>query len=136
VREIASKLAAATAGLSAHKIALIVAVGLVLGAFPVYGCPTILCGLAAVALRLNLPAIQLVNQVSTPVQIALLLPFTRTGSWIFGYRAGFGGAVWNAVAGWLCISVPMGVLLYFTLGYVLRRSPRGQGVPRPYEGAV
>ena len=63
----------------------------VLGAFPVYGCPTILCGLAAVALRLNLPALQLVNQMATPVQIALLLPFSRTGSWIFGYRAGFGG---------------------------------------------
>jgi uncharacterized protein (DUF2062 family) len=122
VRKIVSRLAAATAGLSPHKIALIVAVGLVLGAFPVYGCPTILCGLAAVALRLNLPAIQLVNQVATPVQFALLVPFTRTGSWIFGFRAGFGGAVWNAVAGWACISVPMGVLLYFTLGYVLRRS--------------
>jgi hypothetical protein len=122
VREIASKLAAATAGLSPHQIALIVAVGLVLGAFPVYGCPTILCGLAAVALRLNLPAIQLVSQMATPVQIALLVPLARTGSWIFGYRAGFGGAVCNAVAGWLCICVPMGVLLYFTLGYVLRRS--------------
>src|SRR5271157_2685300 len=122
VRDLASRLAAATAGLSPHKIALIVAVGLVLGAFPVYGCPTILCGLAAVALRLNLPALQLVNQVATPVQIALLVPLTRTGSWMFGYRAGFGGAVWNAVAGWLCICVPMGVLLYFTLGYVLRRS--------------
>jgi hypothetical protein len=95
---------------------------LVLGAFPVYGCPTILCGLAAVALRLNLPAIQLVNQMATPVQIALLIPLARAGSWIFGYRAGFGGAVWNAVAGWACICIPMGVLLYFTLGYVLRRS--------------
>jgi len=73
VREILSKLAAATEGLSPNKIALIVAVGLVLGAFPVYGCPTILCGLAAVALRLNLPAIQLVNQMATPVQIALLI---------------------------------------------------------------
>ena len=122
MREIALKLAAATAGLSPHKIALIVALGLVLGAFPVYGCPTILCGLAAVALRLNLPAIQLVSQMATPVQIALLVPLARTGSWIFGYRAGFGGAVCNAVAGWVCICVPMGVLLYFTLGYVLRRS--------------
>ena len=122
MRVLASKLAAATAGLSPHQIALIVAVGLVLGAFPVYDCPTILCGLAAIALRLNLPALQLVNQMATPVQIALLLPFTRTGSWIFGYRAGFGGAVWNAMAGWACLSVPMGVLLYFTLGYVLRRS--------------
>ncbi len=122
MRRVACKLAAATEGLSADKIALIVALGLVLGAFPVYGCPTILCGLAALALRLNLPALQLVNQIATPVQIALLVPFTRTGSWIFGSRAGFGGAVWNAMAGWCCISVPMGVLLYFTLGYVLRRS--------------
>jgi hypothetical protein len=133
VREIALKLAAATAGLSPHKIALIVALGLVLGAFPVYGCPTILCGLAAFALRLNLPALQLVNQMATPVQIALLLPFARTGSWVFGTRAGFGGVMWNAVAGWACISVPLGVLLYFTLGYVLRR---GRGMPRPYKCAV
>jgi len=59
VSEIASKLAAATQGLSADKIALIVALGLVLGAFPVYGCPTILCGLAAIVLRLNLPKPQL-----------------------------------------------------------------------------
>jgi len=122
VRKFASKLASVAEGLSPDQIALIVAVGLVLGAFPVYGCSTILCGLAAVVLRLNLPALQLVNQVATPVQIALLLPFTRTGSWMFGYRAGFGGAVWNAVAGWGCIAVPMGVLLYFTLGCVLRRS--------------
>ena len=122
MRDIASKLAAATAGLTPDKIALIVAVGLVFGAFPIYGCPTILCGLAAIALRLNLPALQLVNQMATPVQIALLLPFARTGSWVFGIRAGFGGVMWNAVAGWACISVPMGVLLYFTLGYVLRRS--------------
>jgi uncharacterized protein (DUF2062 family) len=122
VRKFASKLAAATEGLSPNKIALIVAVGLVLGAFPVYGCPTILCCLAALALRLNLPALQLVSQIATPVQIALLLPLARTGSWIFGARAGFSGAVWNAVAGWACLSIPMGVLLYFTLGYVLRRS--------------
>ena len=122
MKKIASKLAVATAGLSPDKIALIMAVGLVLGAFPVYGFPTILCGLAAIALRLNLPALQLVNQAATPMQIALLVPLTRTGSWMFGSRAGFGGAVWNAVAGWFCICVPMGVLLYFRLGYLLRRS--------------
>jgi uncharacterized protein (DUF2062 family) len=122
VRGLRSKLAAATQGLSPNKIALIVALGLVLGAFPVYGCPTILCGVAAIALRLNLPALQLVNQMATPVQIALLVPLARTGSWIFGVRAGFDGAVWNAVAGWVCICVPMGLVLYFTLGYVLRHS--------------
>jgi hypothetical protein len=94
----------------------------VLGAFPVYGCPTILCCLAAIALRLNLPALQLVNQIATPAQFALLIPLARTGSWIFGSRAGFGGAVWNAVAGWACLSVPTGALLYVALQYALRRS--------------
>jgi len=39
VKEIALKLSAATAGLTPNKIALIVAVGLVFGAFPIYGCP-------------------------------------------------------------------------------------------------
>jgi hypothetical protein len=131
VSEIASKLAAATQGLSADKIALIVALGLVLGAFPVYGCPTILCGLAAIVLRLNLPALLLVNQMATPVQIVLLVPLARAGSWIFGSRAGFGGAVWNAVAGWACMSVPMGVLLYFTLGYALRHSTGRPALAHP-----
>ena len=126
MRKFASNLAAATAGLSPHKIALIVAVGLVLGAFPVYGCPTILCCLAAIALRLNLPALQLVNQIATPVQLALLIPLARTGSWIFGARAGFGGAVWNAVAGWACLSVPTAALLYVALEYALRRSAAGR----------
>jgi len=33
-------------------------------------------------LRLNLPAIQLVNLVVYPLQLALLVPFLRAGAWL------------------------------------------------------
>jgi hypothetical protein len=124
MRRIASRLAASTAGLSSDRVALIVVLGLVLGAFPVFGCPTILCGLAALALRVNMAVLQLVNQIATPVQLLLLLPLARAGSRIFGAHAGLGGTLLNAVAGWFCICIPAGILLYFAIILVLRRCRR------------
>ena len=48
-------------GMSPEAMALSIALGFVLGVFPVPGCPTLLCALAALALRLNGPAVQAVN---------------------------------------------------------------------------
>ncbi|MDX1707845.1 MAG: DUF2062 domain-containing protein [Desulfobacterales bacterium] len=70
-------------GLSVHKAALCLAVGITLGIFPVLGMTTLLCTAAAFALRLNLPAIQLVNYMAYPVQLALLMPFYSVGRWLF-----------------------------------------------------
>ena len=42
-----SRLAASLEGLSAEQVALLLSVGLVLGVFPIMGCPTLLCLLAA-----------------------------------------------------------------------------------------
>jgi uncharacterized protein (DUF2062 family) len=70
-------------GMSPEKIALTVALGISLGVVPVIGSTTTLCTLAAVSLRLNLPAIMLVNGVVYPLQIALLVPFLRAGAWLF-----------------------------------------------------
>jgi uncharacterized protein (DUF2062 family) len=109
MRAAAIRLLAAMDGLSPETMALMLAVGLVLGTFPVYGCPTVLCPLAALALRLNVPALQLVNQLSTPLQIALLVPLARVGACIIGAPASstfafkLGAAVLQAVAGWCCI---------------------------------
>lgn len=115
--------------LSGDSIAMILSVGLVLGTFPVYGCPTILCLLAALVFRLNAPALQLVNQLSSPLQLALLIPFAGLGARILGshttssnsFLSRFGELTLQVVAGWLCISVPMGILLYVVLSYALRR---------------
>lgn len=79
-RRILTALAASLGGLSAEEAALILAVGLVLGMFPIYSIPTLLCALASFTLRLNFAAVQLVNQLATPLQLAILAPFARLGA--------------------------------------------------------
>ncbi len=71
-------------GVTPEKIALSVALGVALGVFPMLGATTALCALAALILRLNLPAIQIVNYFVYPAQIALLIPFFRMGERLFG----------------------------------------------------
>ena len=125
----ALRLAASMQGMSGDSIAIILAVGLVLGTFPLYGCPTVLCLVAALVLRLNAPALQLVNQLTSPLQLALLVPFARLGERILGSPAPasnsivsrFSELTLQAIAGWLCISVPLGILLYVVLSCALRR---------------
>ena len=71
-------------GITPEKIALSVALGVTIGVFPALGTTTILCGIAAWALKLNIPAMQLVNYLVYPLQLALLIPFLQTGSKLFG----------------------------------------------------
>jgi uncharacterized protein (DUF2062 family) len=66
-------------GVTPEKIALSLAFGCGFGIFPVLGVSTILCTLVAIVLRLNLPAIQLVNWLAGPLQLALIIPFVRVG---------------------------------------------------------
>lgn len=77
-------------GITPSELALAVTIGLALGTVPVLGSTTLLCTLAAAALRLNLPAIQLVNAVTYPLQLALLIPFLQLGSRIFGVEFDWG----------------------------------------------
>jgi uncharacterized protein (DUF2062 family) len=70
-------------GITPHKIALGLALGIVLGIFPVIGMTTLLCTGAAFLFRVNLPAIQVANYLVAPLQLALLLPFYRAGEWLF-----------------------------------------------------
>lgn len=60
-------------GISPERISLGMACAIVLGVFPVLGATTILCGLAAIIFRLNLPATQLVNYLVYPLQIMLII---------------------------------------------------------------
>lgn len=70
-------------GITPEKIALSLAFGIGLGVFPVLGSTTLLCTLAAILFRLNLPAIQLVNYFVYPLQLVLLIPFMRFGERLF-----------------------------------------------------
>jgi len=129
-------------GVTPEKIALTVAVGISLGVIPVIGSTTLLCTLAAVALRLNLPAILLVNGVVYPLQLALLVPFLRAGAWIFrvdGPKLSIGqifnlirADVWHAIATlwiatmhalviWLIAGCAVSGGVYLVLAALLRR---------------
>jgi uncharacterized protein (DUF2062 family) len=135
----AARLGASMQDLSGDSIAAILAVGLVLGTFPVYGGPTVLCLLAAVVFRLNAPALQLANQLSSPLQLALLVPFSRMGERILGASAvapagapvmashgivaRFGEFTMQAIAGWCCIALPLGALIFIAVSRSLRRCP-------------
>lgn len=73
-------------GLTPEKLAFTLALGITLGVVPVLGSTMLLCTLAAIIFRLNLAAIQLVNWLVYPLQLALLIPFYRVGAWIFRTR--------------------------------------------------
>lgn len=137
-------------GVSPEKIALSIALGVALGVFPVIGSTTLLCALAAVVLRLNLPAIQIVNYFVYPLQIALLIPFYRLGEQLFRsdhlplsvpqiyamIRVSASGAVralwtttWHAIVVW-CFLAPLGAaVVYLILVPALRRVARRKTVP-------
>jgi len=129
-------------GVTPDKIALGMAVGAVLGIFPVIGSTTLLCTGAAVVLRLNLPAVQLVNYLVYPLQIALLIPFFHFGAWLFGaephtlsgsqlismFQDDLGNTIrklWDttlrAIAAWGLICLPAAAGLYLSLRPLLRR---------------
>jgi len=129
-------------GVTPEKMALSLALGVTLGIFPALGWTTALCAIAALALRLNLPAIQIVNYFMYPAQIALLLPFFRLGEWLFGaprltisvpqmyamIHASIWNAIrmlwtttWHAIVVWCVLAPVMAGILYMILAPVLRR---------------
>jgi len=132
-------------GVTPEKLALTVALGFVLGIFPILGSCTFLCAIAAIVLRLNQPVIQLVNYLAYPAQLALIIPIYRAGEMLFHnapvplsipliferFRADFGQflrdfgiialqgiVVWCIVAPFLC------GMLYFTVRPLLRKLAR------------
>jgi len=126
-------------------MALSIALGAALGMFPVLGWTTALCLIAAIVLRLNLPAIQIVNYFVYPAQLALLLPFFHWGEKLFQaphfpisveqihalFRAGAWLAIkllwttiWHAVVVWGMMAPVFVTLLYVILTPLLRRALR------------
>jgi len=128
-------------GVTPGEIALSVALGAALGVFPALGFSTALCAIAALVLRLNLPAIQIVNYFVYPAQIALLLPFFRLGEKLFRaphfpisvwqihamVQTDFWGAArllwtttWHAIAAWCLIAPVFVAITYAILAPALR----------------
>jgi|SRR5450755_308348 len=69
-------------GVSPDRLALCVAIGIVVGNIPILGTSTIICTVIALLWRLNLPAMQLVQAAMAPLQVLLIIPFVRLGEWL------------------------------------------------------
>ena len=120
-------------GMSPNRLALCVALGIVIGNIPILGVSTLICAAIALVFRLNLPAIQIVQAAMAPTQILLIIPFVRLGEWILRVprqpvsvkeglalmAQGVGHAIvilWNSIlhAGlaWMLIA-PLAVFLFY-----------------------
>jgi uncharacterized protein (DUF2062 family) len=129
-------------GISPRRLALTLALGFAVGCIPVVGIPTVLCAALALALRLNLPAIQTANYVAMPLQLALIVPFVRLGRWLIPTHGGpafdprallhlpilhlatwMGDLAGKALLAWLVVAVPAVALMTFALTHMLRRIP-------------
>jgi len=129
-------------GISPRRLALTLALGFAVGCIPVVGIPTVLCAGLALALRLNLPAIQAANYAAMPLQLLLIVPFVRLGGRLFSagtYPAALPGSVLHlsaltlltrlsglaghALVAWLLIAAPAVLLMTATLTFMLRRIP-------------
>lgn len=128
-------------GISPRKLALTLALGFAIGCIPVLGLPTLLCAALALALRLNLPAIQAANYLAMPLQLVLIVPFVRLGELLFASSgttlvpagpfqlepysllAHFGALAGHALLAWLLVAGPAVALMTAAFTLVLRQVP-------------
>lgn len=129
-------------GISPPQLAFTLALGFAIGCIPFVGISTAICAALALALGLNMPAIQAANYAVMPLQLVLILPFVRLGGWMFhaganqGIRANallhgspmslltqWSGLAAHAILAWLLIAGPAVALMTATLTPLLRRVP-------------
>ncbi len=135
-------------GITPEKIALTIALGAVLGVFPILGSTMLLCGLVALWLKLNQPIIQMVNYLAYPLQLILLLPLYRAGEALFRqphvpifsvtdllvrfkagplqFMADYGLVALYGIAVWCLLAPLVAAVLYFSLLPLLRRLSKGK----------
>ena len=126
-------------GMTAKKLASTVALGALIGLFPVIGSTTIICTLIAVVFRLNMAVIQLVNYIVYPLQLILIIPFIRIGIYVFNANPlpftleqiidklqydtwNTIGQIWFAnvlgITIWGILAIPLFAGIYFTTYYL------------------
>ncbi len=129
-------------GISPRRLAVTLALGFAIGCIPVVGIPTFVCAGLAVALGLNLPAIQAANYAAMPLQLALIVPFVRLGGRLHSFAprpaldahallhtsplttvATMGGLAAQALLAWVLVAIPAVALMTAVLTLLLRHVP-------------
>lgn len=83
-RVVAPLRALLTQGVTPDRIAFTLAIGTACSLFPFLGLTSLLNLGAGLALRLNQPLLQVLNQLLGPLQLLLILPYVRCGEWLWG----------------------------------------------------
>ena len=138
-------------GVTPEKLALSLGLGTAIGLIPILGVSTVLCAVAAVILRLNMPAIQLVNYLLTPLQLILIIPLLRLGEWLvnaprfpitlesaqallshgaFHAVQVLASAIAHATLAWILLAPVVALVLYHILEPALRHLSPGPAEPR------
>lgn len=135
-----------TQGVTPDRIALTLGVGSACSLFPFFGFTTLLNLGIGVALRLNQPILQTLNQLLGPVQLLLILPYVRAGEVLWRatgdrftvgdilaafrgqslsqFLTQFGWAGVHALTAWVLTSPLLIGITYFATRPVLRRAIR------------
>lgn len=122
-------------GITPQRLATSVAVGAVIGTFPVLGSTTLLGLACGFTFRLNHLAVQILLNITYPLQLVFLLPLLAAGGKLLDapvpvsldalqtqFKAGvwatlqtFAEATAGAIAVWLCVAVPLILVLRVVL---------------------
>ena len=132
-------------GISVNRVSWTIALGLVLGVFPVMGTTSLVCLLVGWAFHLNQALLHLFKTVVYPLHLALILVFIRLGERLYGvplisfsipellgkFKAAplqfvqdFGMAAWHGVSAWLVIAPFAVVVIKIMTTPILQRVSR------------
>lgn len=134
-------------GLSPGRLAATLAVGTACSLFPFLGFTSLLNLGVGLALRMNQPVLQTLNQLLGPVQLLLIVPYVRLGEILWGVEQSgftveamltffrdaslggflekFGWAGVHALTAWLLTSPLLILALYLSLRPVFERKKLG-----------
>ncbi len=73
-----------TSGISPERLSWTIALGVVLGVFPIMGSTTLVCLAVGYAFRLNQPVLHVFKTAVYPLHLALILVFIHLGDRMFG----------------------------------------------------
>lgn len=132
-------------GATPTSLAAALALGVVVGIFPIIGITTFLCIPVGMLLRLNQPVMQIANYAVYPLQIPLVFFFVRIGESVLrvphvsfsipqlmrAFRADpvlflrqFGVTGLHGILGWSLLAIPVGALAFLALRPLIEASSR------------
>ncbi len=136
-------------GITPKKVALTLALSLVLGIFPILGATTLLCLFVGFTMKLNQPILHIMNYILYPVHILLIPAFIRVGESLFGappvpfnllvwidvfrkspfeFLHKFGLAGVHAVAAWCLIAPFVAAITYFIFSPIFQKMSSGSNI--------